>query len=111
MNEDLYRGKELDDFIERFRHDVLPHLKESASVLVIAPKDKNADLKIAIEVGCAILLSKPLIVFKPKGRMVAPRLLTIADHVIEGDMENETDRDRMVGEMKDLMKAVERRVQ
>ena len=87
----------LNEFLDDWRERVLPNIAQSAAVLVIAPEDKHADLKIAIEVGMAILLEKPLIVFKPKDRDAAPRLLTIADLVIEGDIK--TDGDRITDEI------------
>ena len=89
--------RELNEFLDDWRERVLPNIEQSAAVLVIAPEDKHADLKIAIEVGMAILLEKPLIVFKPKDRDAAPRLLTIADLVIEGDIK--TDGDRITDEI------------
>lgn len=96
-----FNSKELEEYMDRFRRDALPHLENSAFVLIIAPDDKNADLKLAIEVGCAILFDKPLVDFKGKDRTVSARLRAIADHVIEGDLE--TDRERMYEELKNII--------
>jgi hypothetical protein len=89
---DLFKDKTVLNELDRFRRDVLPMLEESAAVLVIGPEDKHADLKIALEVGFAVLLDKPLIVMKLNGRECSPRLLTIADHVIEGELGKDDER-------------------
>jgi nucleoside 2-deoxyribosyltransferase len=89
---DLFNDKSVQEYLDRFRREVLPKLEESSAVLVIGPEDKDADIKIALEVGFAVLLNKPLIVVKLDGRECSPRLLTIADHVIEGDMGKDAER-------------------
>ena len=40
--------RELNEFLDDWRERVLPNIEQSAAVLVIAPEDKHADLKIAI---------------------------------------------------------------
>ena len=97
MFDDKEVQKYVDEYMERFRKEVAPMIANSALVTVIAPKDKTADIKIALEVGYSILLEKPLIVIKAKDRFVSPRLLAIADKVIEGDVE--IDSERMQKEM------------
>jgi hypothetical protein len=81
-----------DDFAEFVRCELVPKIAASAYVISIAPSPEEADVKAAVELGLAILLDKPVIVFKPHGRIVAERLLRIADHVIEGDISTETGR-------------------
>ena len=65
------------------RDELIPGLKASAAVIQIAPDAMASDWKMALEIGYAILLNKPLIVVIPKGRIVSPRFRQIADHVIE----------------------------
>jgi nucleoside 2-deoxyribosyltransferase len=84
--------KYLMEYMARFEREVGPMIVDSALVVAIAPNEKSADIKIALEVGFAILLEKPLIVFKAKDRTASRRLLEIADKVIEGDFETEAER-------------------
>jgi nucleoside 2-deoxyribosyltransferase len=83
---------------------VAPHMKDSAYVITIAPTDGLADVKIAVEIGYAILLGKPLIVLKQPGRPVAEKLLRIADYVIEGDMDTEVGRESVQEQLKRVLK-------
>ena len=84
--------------------DMVPKMKGSAYVISIAPPSGLADVKIAVEIGYAILLDKPLIVFAPEGRHVAERLLRIADHVITGNVETAAGREKMFQQLKRIMK-------
>ena len=84
--------------------DMVPKMAGSAYVISIAPPSGIADVKIAVEIGYAILLDRPLIVFAPKGRHVAERLLRIADHVITGDIETEVGRQEMLEQLQRIMK-------
>jgi nucleoside 2-deoxyribosyltransferase len=83
--------------------DMVPKMAGSAYVISIAPPRGLADVKIAVEIGYAILLDKPLIVFAPKGRHVAERLLRIADHVITGDPNTTEGREEMFAQLKRAM--------
>lgn len=75
-------------YARRVREEMLPKMMDSAYVISIAPDGSEVDVKIAVEIGYAILLDKPLIVMAPEGRHVAEKLLRIADHVITGDMDS-----------------------
>ena len=74
---------------------MVPQMEGSAYVISIAPTKGAEDVKIAVEIGFALLLDKPLIVFAPEGRHVAERLLRAADHVITGDVGTEAGRQEM----------------
>src|SRR5262245_35891141 len=66
------------EFARQFREDVLPKLKQSAHFVAIGPAEgSDADVKMAVELGFAILLDKPIIVLKSRGRTVADKLLRI----------------------------------
>lgn len=90
-------------FARRATKFLRPKIASSAHVIVVAPDQSEADVKIALEIGYTILLDKPLIVFKPPGRTVAPRLLRIADKVIEVDMKDEAAMERAADELKRFM--------
>lgn len=104
MTDSVLRNKQFKRFAKHFRENVLPNMKTSAYVITIAPEGGDADVKIAVEIGFAILLDKPLIVLKAKGRPVAERLLRIADHVVEGDMDTEAGRKDVAEQFERLLK-------
>lgn len=64
-------------------------IEESDHFLVIGPDAGTADYLIAMQIGYAILLDKPVIVMVPKGRHIAERLLRIADYVVDFDKDEE----------------------
>ena len=87
---DFKRDPEWKRLERRVRHDLLPKMKESATTMIIAPDtDTDFDLMFAIQIGASILLEKPLLVMKPRGRTVLPKLERIADRVIEMDPDND----------------------
>lgn len=90
---DIFDDIEFKEYAEHFMLEVAPKIKDSAYLMTIAPDGGHADVKIAVEIGYAILLNKPLIVVKMPGRTIAEKLLRIADHVIEGDLTTEEGRD------------------
>jgi hypothetical protein len=96
---------EFDDFeafAEQVRDDLLPKLKGSNYVVNIMPNE--IDIKVAVEIGLAILLDKPLVVLAPDGRVACPKLLRIADHVITGDLESKAGRDAMFEKLGRILK-------
>lgn len=97
-------SEEFKTFAEDWFNRVLPHMKETALVMTVAPEDGVADVKIAVEIGFSILLDKPLIVVAPEGRHVAERLLRIADHVITGDITTDAGREKIGKALERIMK-------
>ena len=73
------------------RARLIPKMKDSASVLMIAP-DMNTsfDIEFALQIGASILLEKPLILLVHQGRTVPPKLLAIADRIIETNLDDLT---------------------
>ena len=89
---DPFDDPQFKTFAEQALRDAVPAIASSSYVISIAPTGGTADIKIAVEIGLAILMDKPLIVLAPKGRKVAARLMRIADVVIEVDMDTEAGR-------------------
>ena len=96
-------SKEFRRFAQDWIKRVLPNMKDSAMVMTIAPNGGEADVKMAVEIGFAILLDKPLIVVAPPGRHMAERLLRIADHVITEDVTTEAGRKQIEVALKAVM--------
>jgi hypothetical protein len=84
-------------YAKHFFAEVAPKISGSGHMMVIAPLRADTDVKIATELGYSILLDKPLVVIVPAGRRehIAPKLLRIADHVVEGDMSTEAGREAL----------------
>jgi hypothetical protein len=82
------------DWLERVEMELLPMLRESEMVAVLAPGEEP-DLKVAIELGLTILLDKPLILVIPEGRWVPERLRRAADSVVEWSDDDAEMRRRM----------------
>jgi hypothetical protein len=71
------------------RKRLIPNMKDSANVLMIAPNlDSGFDIEFALQIGATILLEKPLILLVDRKRTIPPKLRAIADRVIETDLEN-----------------------
>lgn len=91
---DPFEHRDFKRYANHFIGEVAPKIRGSAFMITIAPPASGADVKLATELGYAILLDKPLIVLVPVGRgeHTAKKLLRIADHVIEADFETEEGR-------------------
>jgi hypothetical protein len=79
--DELLNESEVKDFLFRAERDMLPKMKASAMSLVIGAE--HADIKLALEVGAAILFDKPLLVVVPPGRLIPEGLRRVATLVLE----------------------------
>lgn len=101
---DILDNPEFKRYARHVLKEMVPKMADSAYVITIAPDGGTAaDVKQAVEIGYAILLNKPLIVLKTPGRVVAEKLLRIADHVVEGDMSTEAGRAAVSDQFKRIM--------
>lgn len=82
-----FSDKEVDAFWQRlFRdagEDIMPKMMKSAFVLGVM---QDPDIYLALQIGLALVLDKPLILFIPDGLWLAPRLRALAYAVIDGDL-------------------------
>lgn len=97
LNEPSFRR-----FAEKWMRETAPLIRQSAYSIVVAPGESSLrDVKLAIEIGYSIMMDKPLIVMVPKGRRHhAPKLMRIADKVIEADLSDPEDSARAQAELK-----------
>ncbi len=68
---------------EWMRHEVVPKMR--SSIFCIVPLAEELDFKMALEVGVALLLDKPLIVFALGNVWIPPRVRQIADVLVVGE--------------------------
>ena len=79
--DELLDTGEAKDFLFRAERDMFPKMKASVMSLVIGAE--NADAKLALEVGAAVLFDKPLLVIVPKGRVIPQGLRKVATLIVE----------------------------
>ena len=86
-----YKNDEFLYWADTMRARLIPKMRDSASVLMIAP-DMNTsfDIEFALQIGASILLEKPLILLVHQGRSIPPKLRAIADRIIETDLDQMT---------------------
>jgi hypothetical protein len=84
---DPFENDEFKTWATDMRRRLIPKMRDSQSVLMLAP-DMKADIDIgfALQIGACILLEKPLILVVHPGRQIPPKLLAIADRIIEADL-------------------------
>ena len=77
---------DFDDFLKRAEAEMFPKMQDSAmSVVIFRAKP---DPKLAIEVGAAILMDKPLILVVQPGEVVPPVLARISSAIVEGKLDD-----------------------
>jgi hypothetical protein len=91
--------KAAEDFVaglfEYARADILPKMEQSAFVLGVMGGTGGNDLFMALQIGLALTLDKPLILIVPPGSWVAPRLRSVARAVIEGDTADSATKEKL----------------
>jgi nucleoside 2-deoxyribosyltransferase len=65
---------------DRARRDLEPKVASSAYVISLAPE--KIDPKVALEMGYALLLDKPIVAVVPPGRSISRNLGRVAERVI-----------------------------
>lgn len=80
---DPWESPEMQEFLQHYKHNVLPKVKESA--VTIALWSGEIDPKQAIELGYMVALDKPIVLLVEKGCHVPEKLARIADVYMEYD--------------------------
>lgn len=88
MSADPFGTKEWSDYSERVVRDMLPKMKESALVVSIATGREHADVKLAVEIGFALLLGKPLVLMADTLSDLPPGLRRAADEIVWGEIQH-----------------------
>jgi len=95
------------ELVRHVREVTVKKMEESAMVMSLVPDD-GFDVKFAVELGAAIMLNKPLMVIQLPGRSIPDKLRTIADVVLEADIDTEEGLDRLGGAMEKMTKLIEK---
>jgi nucleoside 2-deoxyribosyltransferase len=98
---DPFESEEFQDFRRRVLREMLPKLKRSDVSLTIYSGE--ADVKLAVELGFAILLEKPIILCVDPDVVVGPRLRRVADRIVIGRLEDDELTDRLQAAISELL--------
>jgi len=96
---DPYESDDFKRWSADMRRRLIPKMRGSETVLMLAPDLKaDFDISFALQIGACILLEKPLILVIHPGKIVPPKLRTIADRIIEIDLDGVTMNDAEIQE-------------
>jgi nucleoside 2-deoxyribosyltransferase len=94
---------EWDHFVAHQREYTLKAMDSSAYVVSLVPSADKMDVKFAVELGFAIMLSKPVIAMAMPGTPVPYGLRKVADAVIVADLDTEAGREHAARQLKAVM--------
>lgn len=75
-------------FVEHFRREQMRGISESAVFMTLVP-DSEGDVQFWAQLGCAIMLDKPILAVAIRGRDVPPKLRLVADEIVRADIDTE----------------------
>jgi hypothetical protein len=93
----------VDDLLESARTDLMPQMKDATFVVGVM---RNPDVYLALQIGLALTLDKPLILLVPAGAWISPRLRSIAHAIIEGDLTAQATSDKLRAVFADFVKGM-----
>lgn len=81
-----FQGPEWEEYAKQVREELVPMVGDSSiAVLSVVPPDK-LDVAFAVQLGCMILLDKPIIAIVNRGSKVPNKLAIVADEIVEGSI-------------------------
>lgn len=105
---DISKDPEFKAWAEDVRAHMLPMISESALTFAMVPEDPtDTDIKFAVELGMSIMLDKPIIAVVPPGTKVPERLIRVADHIIDVDLDQPDAAQRVQQAIEAVMEGLE----
>jgi hypothetical protein len=104
----------IDRFLEQARASGMIDLVRSSAFVMMVDPDK-ADLRMALQIGVAVLYGKPLLLVTHKGEKIPQRARDVADEIVElasNDLNHPENQAKIVAaivRLTDKIKAQERR--
>jgi nucleoside 2-deoxyribosyltransferase len=85
------------EYAQHVREELIPMIENSAVTMALVPSGggKQVDVKMAVELGYMIMLDKPIIAVVTPGSKVPLKLATVADAIVEGDLDDPTFQERL----------------
>ncbi len=75
--------REPPDEFDEYVAEVARLMNVSYFVIVLAPPNAQASADFAVEIGCSVLLDKPIILLVRPGTVLPNKLVALADDIIE----------------------------
>jgi len=98
-----------DDFVAHVRRSTVKQMAESAFVISLLPTDGEPDIKIAVELGLALLMDKPIVAVATNGGKVPRALARIAQARVEvGDIDTEAGQLELQRKLDPILKRMAR---
>lgn len=92
-----------EDFYAFTREHIEPQMRQSQFVMVPMLPGYE-DLGLALQVGLALIMEKPLLILALKGVWIPPRLRALADAVVDGESIHDPEtKARMEQAVRDVM--------
>jgi hypothetical protein len=97
---DPEQRKQWNRFVAYQREHVLKQMVESAVVMSIVPEEP--DIKIAVELGMAIYLNKPIVLLALPGIPIPPKLERVADKIVSCDIDTEEGQEKLMEAIREM---------
>lgn len=95
--DDPFEDPRVKAWAQRVERELVPMIRDSAVTMQIV-SGTEPDVKIAVELGFMILLDKPIILAVLPGVQVPPKLMVVADAIVEFDEHDPDGTQRRLGE-------------
>jgi hypothetical protein len=90
---DPWEDPEVQQWAQTVIDELVPKIRSSAMAMTVYTG--SADVKLAVELGFSMLLDKPLIVAVTPGATVPPKVMAVADEIVEVDLGNPAHQQRI----------------
>jgi len=94
MARDPWNHPDAKAWVARTAKELPKMIKDSIITLSLVP-DGDPDVKFCVELGMCIMLEKPILAVVRPGTHVPDHLVRVADLIIECNMENERDKEKL----------------
>jgi hypothetical protein len=86
----------------RCQAELVPMMRDSGSVVQLVPKG-GSDIKFAVELGLSIMMDKPILAIVQPGTETPPKLLKVADKIIEADLDTAAGHAKVQAEIREFL--------
>lgn len=76
-------------FVQHTREDTVKKMDDSAFVMTLIAGEQSVDIKLAVEIGLAVLMDKPLMVVIHPDAPMNEHLRRVADRIVVCDIDTE----------------------
>jgi hypothetical protein len=97
---DPWQDPDVKAWMARTAETLPAKIKASNVVISLAPSNGKPDVKFSVELGMSIMLDKPILAVVQPGTRVPDHLVRVADLIVECDMNNPADQERLAEAIK-----------